>query len=54
MQYKIISASVVFSLSSSLEKLAKDVNESITLGWEPQGGLTAYGNSICQAMVKRR
>jgi hypothetical protein len=54
MQYKIISVSAVFSGSKALEKLTKEVNEAIALGWEPMGGLTTCGNAFYQAMVKRR
>jgi hypothetical protein len=54
MQYKIISVSAVFSGSKALEKLTKEVNEAITLGWEPIGGLTTNGAHLFQAMVKHR
>jgi hypothetical protein len=54
MQYKIISVSAVFSGSKALEKLTKQVNEAIALGWEPIGGLTACSAIFCQAMIKRR
>jgi hypothetical protein len=53
MQYKIISVSSVFSGSKALEKLTKEVNEAIALGWEPVGGLTTNGATFYQAMVKR-
>jgi hypothetical protein len=54
MQYQIISVSAVFSGSKALEKLTKEVNEAIALGWEPQGGVAVAANQYIQAMVKRR
>jgi hypothetical protein len=54
MQYKIISVSAIFSASKALEKLTKEVNEAIALGWEPIGGLTTNNANFFQAMVKRR
>ena len=55
MQYKIISVCAVFSRSKALEKLTKEVNEAIAMGWEPIGGLaTVGGQSFFQAMIKRR
>jgi hypothetical protein len=54
MQYKIISVSAVFSGSKALEKLTKEVNEAIALGWEPMGGLATNGTNLYQALVKRR
>jgi hypothetical protein len=54
MQYKVISVAAAFYGSKALEKFIKEVNEAITLGWEPQGGITIYGTQIMQAMIKRR
>ena len=54
MQYKIISVCAVFSRSKALDKLAREVNEAVSLGWEPIGGLATSGNSFHQAMIKRR
>ena len=55
MQYKIISVCAVFSRAKALERLAKEVNEAIALGWEPLGGLATLGaQSFFQAMIKRR
>lgn len=54
MQYKIISVQAVFSPSKALEKLAKEVNAAIALGWEPLGGVSFAGNQLLQAMIKRR
>jgi hypothetical protein len=55
MEYKILTAQVVFSRSSALEKLVQAVNEAIAAGWEPQGGV-AFSESgfVAQAMIKRR
>jgi hypothetical protein len=54
MQYRVISASNCFSPKRALERLVKEVNEAIALGWEPQGGITIHGVQLLQAMVKRR
>jgi hypothetical protein len=54
MQYKIISAIVVFSRAGALEKLTQEVNEAISLGWEPLGGLASGGNILYQALIERR
>jgi len=56
MQYKIISVPrvFVFSTRGALERLTKEVNEAIALGWEPLGGPSIYGKILAQAMFKRR
>lgn len=55
MQYRIISVCAAFSRSKALERLTKEVNEAIALGWEPIGGLaTVGGQCFLQAMIKRR
>jgi hypothetical protein len=56
MQYQVISVPrvFVFSTRGALEKLSKEVNEAIALGWEPLGGVAVYGNAFYQAMLKRR
>ncbi len=54
MQYKIVSVAALFSGSKALEKLAKEVNDAIGLGWEPVGGIGVAGGVLVQAMVKRR
>ena len=51
MEYVILEA-------GSIEKLARQVNESIRDGWEPQGGISAASNQTMvwwyyQAMVRR-
>lgn len=55
MEYKILTAQVVFSRSSALEKLVLAVNEAIAAGWEPLGGI-AFSDAglVGQAMIKRR
>ena len=41
--------------AKALEKLTREVNEAIMLGWEPIGGLTTVGGQrFFQAMIKRR
>jgi hypothetical protein len=54
MQYKIISVPQMFSRNRALEKLTREVNEAISLGWEPLGGLAIGGTILYQAMIKRR
>lgn len=54
MQYRVISVSAVFSMNRALERLTKEVNEAITLGWEPVGGIAFSSTSLMQAMIKRR
>lgn len=54
MQYKIIRVAMVFSREKAFAKLTTEVNEAISLGWEPIGGLTLFGQILCQAMIKRR
>lgn len=34
------------------EKLAKEVNQKISEGWHPQGGVALAGGFLLQAMVK--
>ena len=55
MEYKILSATGVWSLDRALQNLSQAVNNAISLGWEPVGGvsITAY-NTAVQAMIKRR
>lgn len=55
MEYKVLTAQVVFSRSSAIEKLVAAVSEAISLGWEPLGGVT-FGEAglVAQAMIKRR
>ncbi len=54
MQYRVIAVSTGFSPKRALERLVREVNEAIALGWEPQGGITIHGTQLLQAMVKRR
>ena len=54
MEYKIISVSALWSFDKSLAQLVKAVNDSISLGWEPQGGPIAAEHRISRAMIKRR
>jgi hypothetical protein len=54
MQYKVIYISSAFSIKRTLEKLIKEVNDAITEGWEPQGGVTLLGTNLLQALIKRR
>lgn len=55
MEYKILTAQVIFSQAGAIEKLVASVNEAISLGWEPLGPL-AFGDTglVAQAMIKRR
>jgi hypothetical protein len=54
MQYRIISVSTVWSQKKAIEKLTKEVNEAISLGWEPLGGVALIGTDVVQVMIKRR
>jgi hypothetical protein len=54
MQYRVISVSACFSMKRALERLTKEVNEAIALGWEPLGGITWAQTGLLQTMVKRR
>lgn len=54
MQYRVISVNAAFSQKRALERLTKEVNEAIALGWEPIGGLAGAGAILLQAMIKRR
>ena len=54
MQYRIISVTAVFSGSKALEKLTKEVNEAMAMGWEPVGGIAFANACLLQAMIKRR
>lgn len=54
MQYRIISASSCFSPKRALERLTREVNEAIALGWEPLGGVAVTYGQFTQAMIKRR
>lgn len=55
MQYKVLTAQVIFSQAGAIEKLMTAVNEAISLGWEPLGSI-AFGDTglVAQAMIKRR
>jgi len=58
MQYKVIcvsgSNSFVFQAKRTLDQLVKEVNDAITEGWEPQGGVMLLGTTLLQALIKRR
>jgi hypothetical protein len=62
MEYKIVSLKVSGIVTSEVQKtadaLAKEVNDQISLGWEPLGGVamghTGAVNYLLQALVKRR
>jgi hypothetical protein len=54
MQYKILSVCAVFSHAKARDQLTKLVNEAITSGWEPVGGIAVAGNAYLQAVIKRR
>jgi len=54
MQYRIIAVCFAFSPKRALERLVKQVNEAVSSGWEPQGGIAVHGTRLLQAMVKRR
>jgi hypothetical protein len=54
MNYRIISVSAVWSQKRALERLVMEVNQAISMGWEPVGGLCHVGTAIVQALVKRR
>jgi hypothetical protein len=54
MQYKILSVSGGFSFKGAIEKLTKEVNDAIAIGWEPAGGIVLLGTHYAQAIVKRR
>jgi hypothetical protein len=54
MQYRVISVGACFSMKRALERLTKEVNEAIALGWEPVGGIACTNTELLQAMIKRR
>jgi hypothetical protein len=54
MSYRVISVNAVWSQKRALERLVKEVNEAISIGWEPVGGICHIGATIAQALVKRR
>lgn len=55
MEYKVIQSRSLFSESKALDQLVQAVNEQISLGWEPLGGIsTTEHGSLMQAMIKRR
>jgi hypothetical protein len=54
MQYRVISVRACFSLKRAGERLTKEVNEAIALGWEPVGGIAVAKTGLLQAMIKRR
>ena len=58
MEYKIIYAKAEY-IHSALEKLEKEVNNFINLGWKPIGGVsivkpyeTLTNHEVFQAMIK--
>ncbi|GAB5562578.1 MAG: hypothetical protein SynsKO_42250 [Synoicihabitans sp.] len=52
--YKIVSVSMGFSLSKALVKLTAEVNDAITRGWRPSGGVAVGGTHVMQAMQRDR
>ena len=54
MKYQVIRVSATFSFKKGLNKLIKEVNEAMNVGWEPIGGVTLAGTELVQAMVKKR
>ncbi|MDV3537954.1 hypothetical protein CMU94_02305 [Elizabethkingia anophelis] len=45
MEYKVIS-------NSNLNELEKEINDYLTKGWKPQGGVCLVSFSFYQAIVK--
>jgi hypothetical protein len=55
MEYKIVFCHSLLGATKAIEKLVKAVNEAISLGWEPLGGVSLTGEgTAAQAMIKRR
>jgi hypothetical protein len=53
-QYRIITVCSCWSPTKALERLAREVNDAIKQGWEPQGGVAVAGTRFVQAMIKPR
>lgn len=53
MNYQIISESRFTTHKKIIAKLIAAVNEEISLGWEPIGGVVV-GTHYCQTLVKKR
>jgi len=55
MEYKIVTAQNILSGTKATEKLTKSVNDLISLGWEPIGGVSFTDSGlVAQALIKRR
>ena len=52
--YHVISVSVGFSQRKALENLMNEVNQAVTRGWRPIGGVVVSGTLLLQTMLKDR
>lgn len=52
--YRIITASVGFSINKAVTQLTLDVNEAAARGWKPNGGIAVYSTCLMQVMVRTR
>jgi hypothetical protein len=53
MKYQIVSVSGI-TYNKVVEKLVKEVNAAMAIGWEPLGGVVIIGSRYAQTMVKHR
>ena len=56
MEYTIVELNALKckQLTAPFEQFVLLVNEKIAQGWEPQGGVTTYTNTLVQAMIRRK
>ncbi len=50
--YQVITVTMGFSHKKAIDTLTKEVNQAITRGWKPIGGVTMSGTLLCQAVYK--
>lgn len=52
--YRVIVVKMGLSHNKALQRLVIEVNDAISLGWKPTGGITLQGTQYLQAMVRVR
>ncbi len=52
--YDVIAVTMGLSLKKALGELTTQVNQAMSRGWRPAGGVAVAGTRLMQAMVKER
>ncbi|WP_221030135.1 hypothetical protein [Actomonas aquatica] len=52
--YTVIAVTMGLSFKKAVDELNAQVNQAITRGWRPAGGVAVAGTRLMQAMTKER